>query len=175
MANEDKTAQDPYSDLVFEDLEPKFVDVWLTSKKPDKPSHRLREATEDVACKFRNAAMRAARMTDGKVVGVDGMADCEPILVAGCLFKLVPDPKSPGGVRELACTVGEVRSWSARVVGPLFDRAKLISGMTDAAAEGGDGPKAPPAPTPTTSGTPGTPGDSPPCSGGVAVTGGATA
>lgn len=159
-----------YDDIVL-DLEPKSVRVTLAGEP-----YLLREASEDAACRFHNAAMRAAKMSDGKVTGVDGVADSEPILVAGCLFKLV---KVKGRDVEQPVSLQFVRDLPARVVKPLFERAKRISGLDEEPesvlrkriaedtkkldelirSKGESVPKGPPALTPASS-------DSPPDSGG---------
>jgi hypothetical protein len=120
--------------MVFDSLEPQEVPVTIAGKQ-----YVLREASEDVACKFRNAAMRAARMTEGKVVGVDGLADAEPVLVGGCLFeKVESEHKGETKVGWAAVGVAAVRTWPARIVKPLFERAKAMSDL----AEGGETPAA---------------------------------
>ena len=51
----------------------------------------LREADENAARVFRNAAVRGAKMSDGKVIGIDGVGDIQSLLVALCLFEKLQD------------------------------------------------------------------------------------
>lgn len=89
----------------------------------------LREASTDVAVRYRNASTRAAKMVDGKLVGVDGVAEVLPILVQGCLFEVV----TIGNARtERQVLMTYVRDLPYRIVKPLFDKAKSISkGLED--------------------------------------------
>lgn len=104
--------------LDFTDLAPVEVPVSIKAKD----DHLLVEATEDVACKYRNATLKAAKMEDAKIIGMDGLSDAEPILVAGCLLKM------PG---RTPVDVKYVRSLGAKIVKPLFECAKEISDLDE--------------------------------------------
>lgn len=82
----------------------------------------LREASEDAAVTYRNASMSKAKVADGKVIGVAGIADVEPLLVGLCLFASGSDTP-----------VGEefVRRLPSRVVKPLYQWVIAESGLLD--------------------------------------------
>lgn len=103
--------------LDYEDLPPVTIPVNYRGKK-----YILHQADEGMACTFRNAQARAARMTDGKVTGVDGIADVEPLLVSLCLKEVYKDDGSTRAV-----PVSTIKSWDPKVVSDLFDWAKKIS------------------------------------------------
>ena len=70
--------------LDFDDLAPVTVPVTLGKRK-----YLLREASEDAACKYRNASLAGAEISNvsGQVTvrRVGSMADVEPLLVSLCL------------------------------------------------------------------------------------------
>jgi hypothetical protein len=94
---------------------------------PDKKNYILREATAEVAKKYRKATMSGTSMADGKISGIGGIADAEAILVAGCLFETYPGPNN--SVNERPVLLSTVLAWPSRVVQPLFDAAQRISGL----------------------------------------------
>jgi hypothetical protein len=113
-------------DFDFSSLEP----IVKTIKHRNGKVYFLKEADEDLVCKWQNMHVAAAKMADGKVVGVSGVADAEPVLVAGCLKEVIY--ASDGTVKqEKVVTVQEVRSWSHKIIKPLFEEAKRISGLDD--------------------------------------------
>lgn len=118
-------------DFVFDEEELKLKEIPVTLGK-DK--YTLREATEDAACAWRNATMSKMEMTDGKVSGMGGVADVEPLLVSMCLFN------SEGK------NVGEpfVRALPSRIVKPLFEWIQEVSGLKEKDA-GKEGPNSTPA------------------------------
>lgn len=120
--------------IVFDenDLTPYKEEVVLGKNK-----FWLHEALEDEAVKYNNARAKAARMMDGKVVGVDGVADIEPFLVSLCLYKSRDDgsfPYLPNGTDpdpKYRVPLPWVRKLQARVVARLFARVKTISDLDD--------------------------------------------
>lgn len=88
----------------------------------NKEKFFLREATEDAARQYRNASVAAARMEDGKVVGVSGVGDIQSLLISLCLFTADTGKNIPLSV---------VRGWPSRIVRPLFDKAKEISQLDE--------------------------------------------
>lgn len=116
---------DPFD---FDDLAPIEIPVRIAGV-----AYILREASEAAACKWRNHQLKATRMADGKVTGMDGMADAEPLLVSLCLCQTNPDgtlkldpQRNPANV-----PLALVLSWPARIVKPLFEKAKEISDLTE--------------------------------------------
>lgn len=103
----------------FGDLTPREDTFTLYGKE-----YVLREASADAACKYRNAIIRGAKFSDGKISGADGLADAEPLLVSLCLFE-----KTDKGDRAVPINV--VRGWPNRVQKPLFDRIKEISELVE--------------------------------------------
>jgi hypothetical protein len=96
----------------------------------------LREADGEAARQYRNAAIRAARMTDGEVTGIDGAADVEPLLVSLCLYYANDAGTitlAPNGLPDKRTLVplGVIKSWTAAQQKSLFDRAVEISGLRD--------------------------------------------
>jgi hypothetical protein len=111
-------------EMVF-DLEPIEIPIKIGGK-----SYILREASEGAAVGYRNLVMKAARMSEGKIVGIDGAADVEPYLVSQCVF----ETDREGRVRQIGdrlvnVHINTVRSWPSRVVTPLFDKIKEISDL----------------------------------------------
>lgn len=107
------------AELNFDDqgLEPIFIPVTYKGKH-----YVLTEATADVAVRFRNMSMKAAKWqadANGKPRSavIDGMADTEPFLVSRCLFHA-----------KLVKVEGEADRWVAPTLanGDL-DRTKLVS------------------------------------------------
>lgn len=110
------------SELNFEDLEPRQEEVPIDGKK-----YLLKEASGDAACKWRNALLKATKLSpDGKVATMDGMADTEPLLVSMCLFEMGDN----GGLKVVS--LNKVRNWPHRVQRALFERAKEISELHEA-------------------------------------------
>lgn len=91
----------------------------------------LVEATEDAAIRFRNRAAQSAKVADGKVVGVEAVADLQVLLLSMCLVELNADGSRktrPDGTSW--CVPQDViRRWPSRVVRPLFEKAKEISAL----------------------------------------------
>lgn len=107
------------------DLTPREVPVTI-----GKEQYLLVEATEDVACKFRNASLNNMKVDDGKIVGMSGVADVEPLLVSMCLLKNVGNSMVP-------VDISTVRAWPSRIVKKLFETIKEISEL----GEGGENAK----------------------------------
>jgi hypothetical protein len=112
------------SSLEWDDLEPIQVPVRVGQKR-----YVLREASEAAAATYRNAGLRSARMNDGKVVGIEGAADVQALLVSLCLFHFVAG--KDGQQLPIPVSLEAVRSWPARVVLKLFERAKQISDLDE--------------------------------------------
>ncbi len=90
--------------------------------------HVLKEASADAARRYRNTAVKAAKMSDGKVTGLDGVADVEPLLVSLCLFKREEKGDKP-------IKLDDVLKMPSRVTKRMFERAKEISDLDEGADE----------------------------------------
>ena len=113
----------------FDDLAPVQIPVTVKGVK-----YLLCEASGDAATKWRNANVAAARYDDGKMVGVDGIANSEPLLVSLCLCETNPD----GGVKynkqgdPCFVPIRTIRAWPARIQRKLHDTIKQISDLDEA-------------------------------------------
>jgi hypothetical protein len=111
-----------YDPMAFDDPDPKFVPVTVKGEK-----YRLYEASADAAIRFRNSAAKSARLKDGKVVGVDGVADSELVLVANCLFHT-----NDNGDLGAPASEHKIRGWRVAVLKGMFERVKEMSdGLVD--------------------------------------------
>src|SRR5215475_1087381 len=110
------------SDLL--EFDPTLIEVPV---KIGTTHYVLREADENAARVFRNAAVRGAKMNDGKVVGIDGVGDIQSLLLSLCLFEKLPT----GEPKNIPVLLQVVRSWPSRIVKPLFDKAKEISQLDE--------------------------------------------
>ena len=87
----------------------------------------LVEASADAVKRFRAKAMQGVqRGEDGKITGLGGSAEAEPLLVSLCLFPAMADDRTKAD-RRMNVPLQSVMSWPNRVVAPLFNRAKEIS------------------------------------------------
>jgi len=105
----------------FGDITPIEVKVRIQGK-----NYVLREASEAVTCRYRNAQVRCAHVApDGKATKVEGpIADTEPLLVSLCLFE--EDTGAPVDQKV-------IMQWPSRVVRQLFDKVKEISDLDESA------------------------------------------
>lgn len=103
--------------IVFDTVKRKEVPVTLEGTQ-----YILRQASGDVAARYRNMVTKCTKLRDGKVSGLEGVGDVEPQLVAWCLFR-----QTDNG--EQCVPLQEVRSWNEEVVRTLFDVAKDISNL----------------------------------------------
>ncbi len=104
-------------DPIVETLEEIVVPVTI-----DGVAYTLHEATGEAACQYRNAAIACSRFGDkGKLAGIQGIGDLEPLLVSLCLRDAASKPV-PQKV---------IRAWPARVQKRLYDTAKKISQLDE--------------------------------------------
>ena len=103
----------------FNDLSPRSEIVYVAGKR-----YEMREASEGVAIRYRNATLASFRLVDGKASRIEGLADAEASLVADCL-----KGESGDGQFTTLVTPDLVRSWPARVVKPLFEWIKDASDL----------------------------------------------
>lgn len=106
-------------ELDFNDLSVVEIKIPISGE-----SYVLREASGDAACKYRNSMLACTQLgPEGKPSSVRGMADCEPLLVSMCLFKV--DEKG----NMIPVPIVKVRSWPDRVQKKLAETIKKISNM----------------------------------------------
>lgn len=87
----------------------------------DGETYVIKQAMSGPAVEYRDACARAAKMTDGKITGVDGINAAEPLLVSRCTFKRTDKgllPISLNMIRE---------EWTDEVVQVFFDDIKELS------------------------------------------------
>lgn len=116
----EETTRDPYN---FDEAVPAEVPVTYKNERMF-----LREASGDAAARYRNAVMKATKLTDGKVSSIDGMADVEPYLVSLCLWRKI------NGV-ESQVPLDVVRQMPARMVKKLYAKARSISDLDEVAEQ----------------------------------------
>lgn len=86
--------------------------------KIDGEIYKIKEASGDAACKYRNAMLACTTLgPDGKPTNIEGMADVEPLLVSLCLY-------NSAGKRV---NVHQIRGWPSRIQKALFEQAKNVS------------------------------------------------
>ncbi len=107
--------------LVFDTVEPIEVPVSIGKHK-----YVLREASGAAACKWRNAQLKASKIVDGKVSGLEGMPDTEPLLISYCLFCV----DSTGAVTQTV-PLEIIRGWPYRIQRGLFAKLKEISALEE--------------------------------------------
>lgn len=105
------------------DLAPASRDVHFRNRAGEVERYVVREASTAAAVAYRNSNSRASRYEDGKFVGLDGLADSEPLLVGLCTFKV--DDK--GGASGAPVGHEAVMKWPDRVQRALYDIVKEIS------------------------------------------------
>lgn len=113
----------------FDDIKPFAVHVNYRREK-----FVMVEASAAVAIAFRNSAIRSARLNDGKVVGLDGAADGDAVLLGSCLCRAdenyVPREHDKQG-NPVGVGAAFVRSMPNRVTEPLVLRLKEMSALND--------------------------------------------
>jgi len=105
------------------DLAPISVSVTIGGKP-----YVLKEASEDAARQWNNANLKAMKMSDGKLSGMDGVADNASLLISLCLFDITDGFTSP-------VSLATIRSWPHRITKPLFEKCKSISGLGESGDE----------------------------------------
>jgi hypothetical protein len=111
--------------IIFEDITPIEVPVTYGAK-----SYILKEAGEGAACRFRDAVLRAHRLKDGKLTGMEGIPHVEPLLVSMCLYERVNGAKGQQS-HDVLVSLATINTWKPQFVSKLFKRAKEISGLNE--------------------------------------------
>ena len=88
----------------------------------------LREADEETASMFNNARLKGIPVKDSEAVGLpEDLGGLQSLLVTRCLF-----PIDSSGEPLPSCVRRDtVKKWPARVVKPLYIKAKKISELDD--------------------------------------------
>ena len=100
-----------------------FTDFAVREVRVNFPNKNyvLREASGAIAATYRNESLRCTRFgEDGKVSGMEGMADLEIKLVHYCLMD--GDKRVP---------IETIKGWPERYVKQLFNLAKEMSGLEE--------------------------------------------
>lgn len=122
----------------YDDLEPCGVTVTL-GKGEKKKTYILREATADVAVKYKNRNLAAVRMQDGEVVGVGDQAEADLYLVASCLCETPPDRPDQILVdkwgRSVTVPPDTIRGWKDAVFKSLLAKVKELTPSLDEAPD----------------------------------------
>lgn len=105
------------------DLTPAQRDVTWKNKRGEVERHVVREASAAAAAAYRNATSRASRYEDGKFVGLDGIADAEPLLVGLCVYRV--DDK--GGAATTPIGTAAILALPDRVQSALYETVRDIS------------------------------------------------
>lgn len=111
--------------LIYEDLEPRSVDVRLGKKL-----YRLREADQATVMKWKNIQAKGARLKEGKLVSMEGFGEREAILVCLCLFEVTEQGEKP-------VTRQFIDGLRSKIVSDLFQTVKKMSELV----EPGDSPE----------------------------------
>lgn len=108
--------------LNLDDLQP--IEIPVTFRGVN---YVLREASEDAACKYKNALFKIAKPSQLEGGGVEiksleGAAELDVKLVSWCLFYQANNKSVPES---------ELRTWPQRVVRQLFSKIREISGFDE--------------------------------------------
>lgn len=113
------------TEMVFDDISLKEISVRIGTN-----DYILREATGDVACKYRNAMMRSTKLNaEGQPAYVDGFADIEPLLISMCLFQILKEGEA---TKRIPVSLANVRLLPCRVQKALYAKAVDISELAEA-------------------------------------------
>lgn len=107
-------------EMVF-DADEQIVPIKIKVKEGHVEEYRLREATGDAVCKWRNAMMNQTVLLDGKPSKIKNMADAEPFLVSLCLYTM----------NGTNVPVQIIRSWKASIQKALYKRLRDISDIEE--------------------------------------------
>jgi hypothetical protein len=107
----------------FGDLAPRSRDFRYRGQR-----YVLFEASAAAGMQYRSAKERASRYEGGKFVGVDGLADAGPILVAACTFRV----DDRGGAANESVGLDVVKPWPDHMVERLYDEVRELSPHLDA-------------------------------------------
>ena len=110
------------------DLQPKRATAKIGGRM-----HIVKEANGGVAKQYKNACMRGTKMDDGKIVGMEGLADAEYLLVSLCTFSV--DTLGDGSKLERPVPQKIVESWPNHISSKLYTWIKEHSHLHEAETE----------------------------------------
>ena len=110
------------------DLQPKRATAKIGGRK-----HVVKEANGGIAKQYKNACMRGTKMDDGKIVGMEGLADAEYLLVSLCTFSV--DTLGNGELLERPVPQKIVESWPNHISSKLYTWIKEHSHLHEAENE----------------------------------------
>ena len=110
------------------DLQPKRATAKIGGRR-----HVVKEANGGVAKQYKNACMRGTKMDDGKIVGMEGLADAEYLLVSLCTFSV--DTLGDGSQLERPVPQKVVESWPNHISSKLYTWIKEHSHLHEAENE----------------------------------------
>lgn len=117
--------------------------VGIKNLKGELERYLLVEADGIAGTEYRNAASNSIKFNaQGKPSGTTDIATAQLVLVAKCLWRLLPDnedgtlkkwidPEDSSVWFKSPVNIELVRSWPDRVSQALFDKARELSGMED--------------------------------------------
>jgi len=112
------------NEMVFDDLS--LIEVSVRIKDVQ---YVLREGTAEAVRQYRNSIVRSTKLgVDGRPTSIDGIADCDLLIVSLCLFEHY---KKGDKDYERPVPLAALRLWPDRVVKNLCERAKLITGIKE--------------------------------------------
>lgn len=141
------------AELVFDDPAPKEIPTKIGGN-----SYYLVEASATAAAAYKNAKYKAFRMNDGKVSGIDLLADADLVLLRHCLVRAKADgsiDKSSNG-KYVTVRPDEIDGLAYRVQKALVKAVKDVSGITEEEADetAKKGGESGPVPKASSTGTP---------------------
>jgi len=105
----------------FDDLALIEVPVKIAGKE-----YLLREASGEDARIYNNARMQGVQMEGEKILSLpEDSAGIPSLLVSRCLWE------TKDGKATVRVALNKVRGFPSRIIGPLFEKAKEISGLED--------------------------------------------
>lgn len=115
-------------ELNFDSPEPIEIPVSIGGKK-----YVLREASEASAKKYEDYFVTRTRYNEeGKVAGLGEVSGGKALLVSLCLWEM---KELNGTLQRFPVNETTVLNWPSRIVGPIFEKAKEISGINQESEE----------------------------------------
>lgn len=110
------------------DLKPKRATARIGGR-----THVIKEAVGGIAKQYKNACMRGTKMDDGKIVGMEGLADAEYLLVSLCTCEVLT--LGDGTQVERPVPQKIVESWPSHISSKIYGWIKEASHLHEAQTE----------------------------------------